>query len=493
MPKMVDRKRLLITGATGYIGRRLIERLLAADRYNVRVLVRNRNKLQSALLDQVEVAEGSTFAEKQLDAAVAGIDTAYYLIHSMGSGGDYAELDRRSAELFREACIRAGVQRIVYLGGLGEAHDASEHLLSRMETGEILSAKPDGIQTIWFRAGVIIGSGSASFEIIRNITQKVPLLITPRWVRTRTQAIGIDDVLRYLEAAAELIYPENLVVDVGSEPLSFQNMMLQAADAMGLRRFIVPVPVLSPRLSSYWLILFTPVPYALAAALVDGLKSETIVRNDNASRFFPEISVTPFRRTIELAMAELASNQVLSRWCDSSSKKYCDIKDFDSPSGAILRDVRIVAYNDGQTAEDVFRAACAVGGVSGWFKYNYLWRLRGLIDKLAGGYGLNRGRRNSAELRVGDALDFWKVVDIKEDKRLLLYAQMKLPGQAWLEFDIQPDQLVQTAHFLPRGILGRLYWYSVLPFHAFVFPDLAKTIVRNGIRKAGNAQPPTDS
>jgi uncharacterized protein YbjT (DUF2867 family) len=479
MPEDTGKKKLLVTGATGYIGRRLIARLLAGKEYALRVLVRNRAKLQATVLEKVEIIEGSTFDPESLTKALTGVDTAYYLIHSMGSTNDYAARDRESATLFREACIAAGVRRIIYLGGLGVSQDASEHLLSRIETGEILSARPDRLQTIWFRAGVIIGSGSASFEIIRNLTQKVPLLITPRWVRTRTQAIGIEDVLSYLEQAVALSHVGNLVVDIGSDPLSFQEMMVQAAAEMGLRRFVLPVPVLTPRLSSYWLILFTPVPYHLAAALVEGLKSETLVQNDHAKRYFPQIEVTGYRRCVQLAMAELANNQVLSRWCDSSSKQQCDIKDFDNPEGAILRDIRIVPYQEGQTPASVFAAACSVGGVRGWFRYNYLWRLRGLIDKLAGGYGLNRGRRSTAELRVGDALDFWKVVDIRPDKRLLLYAQMKLPGQAWLEFDIQPDQLVQTAHFLPRGVLGRFYWYAVLPIHAFVFPDLANTIVRN--------------
>jgi uncharacterized protein YbjT (DUF2867 family) len=473
---------VLITGATGYIGRRLKHRLLEIPNLSIRLFVRNKNKVQVSVADRVDIKEGSTFDKDSLAAALKGVDTAFYLIHSMGTTDDYRNLDRVSAENFRDTCIEAGVRRIIYLGGLGVKETASEHLLSRIETGEILSAKPDRIQTIWLRAGVIIGSGSASFEIIRNLCQKLPVMITPRWVRNRTQPIGIDDVLAYLHASIELRHQGNLVVDIGCEELSFQQMMQQAAEVMGLKRYLFPVPVLSPRLSSYWLILFTPIPYKLASALVEGLKSETTLQNDNAAQYYKEIQPLMFRQTVAKAIQELEQNQVLSRWCDSTSQQACDIKDFDNPAGAILRDIRIVPYTNGEHQEDVFQSACAVGGPKGWFKYNFLWRLRGAMDKIIGGYGLSRGRRVNGELRVGDALDFWKVVDIKPNKRLLLYAQMKVPGEAWLEFDVQPDQLVQTAHFLPRGVLGRLYWYMVLPFHYFVFNNLARTVVSSAAK-----------
>jgi hypothetical protein len=273
------------------------------------------------------------------------------------------------------------------------------------------------------------------------------------------------------------------VVDIGCEELSFQQMMQQAAEVMGLKRFLFPVPVLSPRLSSYWLILFTPIPFKLASALVEGLKSETLLQNDNAKAMYPDIIPSLFKDTVCEAITELEENQVLSRWCDSSAQIACDIKDFDNPEGAVLRDVKIVPFGNGRTQEDVFHSVCGLGGLNGWYKYHFLWRIRGIMDKVVGGYGLSRGRRSGDELRVGDALDFWKVVDIRPGKRLLLYAQMKVPGEAWLEFDVQSDQLVQTAHFLPRGLLGRLYWYSVLPFHYFVFTDLANTVVEGRIRK----------
>ncbi len=468
--------KILVTGATGYIGRRLKERLLGKADCRLRLLVRNRNKVRPSVRDRVEIVEGDTFTEEPLDRALAGIEVAYYLIHSMGSGKDYRDLDRLSAENFREAAIRAGVKRIIYLGGLGVRETASKHLLSRIETGEVLSAKAERIQTIWFRAGVIIGSGSASFEIIRNLVQKLPVMVTPKWVNTLTQPIAVDDVISYLAAAADKEIPGNQTVDIGSAPMSFREMILEAAAVMNLKRLMIPVPVLSPRLSSYWLILLTPINYQLAAALVEGLKSETVVLNDHARRYFPEIAPVSYRQAVRQAMGELEDNQVLSRWCDSSGGAVCDIKDRDDPASAVLRDSREYPLGEA-TPTEVFSAACTLGGEHGWFRYHFLWQFRGLVDKLMGGYGLNRGRRVRDELRVGDSLDFWKVADLRENKRLLLLAQMKVPGKAWLEFDIQPDKLIQTAHFLPNGLWGRLYWYSVAPLHHLVFSNLARQIV----------------
>jgi uncharacterized protein YbjT (DUF2867 family) len=470
------KRKILLTGATGYIGRRLKTRLLERNDLSLRLLVRNRNKISPATRERVEIVEGDTFNAQTLDKALEGVHTAFYLIHSMGAKGDFAELDRQSAENFRDSCIRAGVRRIIYLGGLGVRESASRHLRSRIETGEILSAVPGRIQTVWFRAGIIIGSGSASFEIICSLVHKLPLLITPRWVATRTQPIGVDDVLAYLEAAIDIVHQDNLMVDIGAQAMSFKEMMLQAARAMGLRRWLIQVPVLSPRLSSYWLVLFTTVPFRVAAALVEGLKSETIVQNDNAGRYFPEIRPMGYIQAVKRALEELEQRQVVSRWCDSSADIACDITAHDDPGSSILRDVRILPL-EGISQAAVYKSACRIGGENGWYTYNFLWRLRGLIDKLVGGYGLSRGRRLNHELRLGDALDFWKVADLKENKRLLLHAQMKLPGKAWLEFDVQPDQLVQTAHFIPSGIWGRIYWYSVLPLHSLVFTNLARQIL----------------
>jgi uncharacterized protein YbjT (DUF2867 family) len=479
----MSQTRVLVTGATGYIGRRLKNRLLDYPELRVRVFVRNALKLQEKARDQVEIAEGDTFSREKLAQALKDIDVAFYLIHSMGADKDFSDLDRRSAENFRDGCIAAGVKKIVYLGGLGVKDTASKHLLSRIETGEVLSARPDKVVTIWIRAGVIIGAGSKSFEILRNLVQKLPIMVTPKWVTTRTQPIAVDDVLSYLTAAIWLDTRKNLIVDIGAETTNFKDMMLAAAKVMGLRRYILPLPVLTPKLSSYWMILFTPVPYKIAAALVEGLRSETVQQNDNAERYFPEINPLSFEESVRRAIKEIEDEQVVSRWCDSSAEEVCDIIYQDDPASAIIRDRRVIEFSN-VAPEKVFQSAMAIGGTRGWYKYNILWRLRGAIDKMAGGYGLNRGRRLSGELRIGDALDFWKVADIKPDKRLLLLAQMKLPGKAWLEFVVEDNMLIQTAHYYPRGVLGRLYWYMTLPFHNLVFQDLAEKIVKQAAERA---------
>ncbi|MBW2483920.1 MAG: SDR family oxidoreductase [Deltaproteobacteria bacterium] len=477
----MNQTRVLVTGATGYIGRRLKQKLLDYHDVQVRIFVRNALKVQEKTRQQAEVVEGDTFNQEKLGLALKDIDVAFYLIHSMGADRDFSDLDRKSAENFRESCIAAGVKKIVYLGGLGVKDTASKHLLSRIETGEILSARPEKLVTIWIRAGVIIGAGSKSFEILRNLVQKLPVMVTPKWVTTRTQPIAVEDVLSYLTASIWLETRQNLIVDIGSENMSFKEMMLAAARVMGLRRFVLPLPVLTPKLSSYWLILFTPVPYKIAAALVEGLKSETIQQNDNAERYFPGIKPLSFEDSIRRAIKEIEDEEVVSRWCDSSAGEVCDIIFQDDPSSAIIRDRRVIEFNDVSPVQ-VFQSTLAIGGTRGWYKYNILWRLRGAMDKMVGGYGLNRGRRVSSELRIGDALDFWKVADIQSNKRLLLLAQMKLPGKAWLEFVIENNMLVQTAHYYPRGVLGRLYWYITLPFHNLVFQDLAEKIVKQAAK-----------
>ena len=373
---ITEQKTILITGATGYIGRRLVAALQGRSDLRLRVLVRNRHKLAASVADKVDLVEGDTFDTAALQRATEGVDTAFYLIHSMDSDRNFQELDKQSGENFLAACAHNNVRRIVYLGGLGIKESASNHLLSRIETGEILSRQPEIIQTLWLRAGPIIGSGSASFEIIRNLTQKLPLMITPKWVRSRTQAIGIEDVLCYLTACIDLTEHGNQVIDIGTEPLTFQEMMQQAAEVMGLRRILLPVPLLSPALSSYWLILFTPVPIKIASALVEGLKYETLVQNDKAGKLFPEIQPISYKESVRQAVAELEQNQVISRWCDSSSKATCDIKDFDNPAGAILRDQRVVLL-DGRPRDQVFKAVCSLGGEAGWHRYTFLWQLRG--------------------------------------------------------------------------------------------------------------------
>lgn len=431
---------ILLTGATGYIGRRLLEEFLLQSENSIRVLVRNKSAFDGTLAQSVAVVEGNTFDKPSLAKAMEGIE-------------------------------------IVYLGGLGVVDEnISKHLLSRIETGETLSAYAEKIDVVWFRAGVIIGSGSASFEIIRNLIQKIPVMITPKWVRIKAQPIGIDDVVAYLYNAKNPQISQSVTVDIGSEILSYGQMMSQCAQVMSLKRFIIPVPFLTIGLSSYWLNIFTPVPFRVARSLIDGLKSEVIVQNDNAKKLFPQIKPVSFKKAVKKALKEAEENQVLSRWSDSGEDVW-EIDHRNAIADAVFIDEQVVACPD-VTQEQIFKSICSIGGKNGWFSYDWLWEIRGLIDKAFGGVGLNRGRRSQVELRKGDSLDFWKVIDIIPNKRVLLFAQMKVPGKAWLEFRIEEGKLTQRAYFLPQGIMGRLYWFSLLPLHYFVFRDMVNSIYK---------------
>ncbi|NIO19446.1 MAG: DUF2867 domain-containing protein, partial [Candidatus Aenigmarchaeota archaeon] len=313
--------------------------------------------------------------------------------------------------------------------------------------------------------------------IIRNLVQKLPLLTTPKWVHTKTQPISINDVLEYLFQAKDLDTEESLIVDIGSDKMSFKDMLIRASKVMGLRRLLITVPLLTPRLSSYWLILISPVSFRIAKALVEGLKSETVIQNDNAKRYFPHISPLSYEDAVKTALREIEKKQIISRWCDSSAKEVCDLKDQDRIEAAVFVDK--IVYEFGKIPPGmIFAYIQSIGGENGWFRYDWLWKLRGFVDKLIGGPGLNRGRRDPAILRIGDSLDFWKVIDLKEGKRLLLLSQMKLPGKAWLEFSVEDTALVQTVYFLPQGLWGRLYWYLIKPFHILIFSDLAKGIIK---------------
>lgn len=294
---------ILLTGATGYIGQNLGQRLLKTPHLNLRLLIRDAARTPEVFQNRAEIVEGDTFQHDALKKALDGIDTAYYLIHSMRAKGDFEELDKLSARNFKDACIHAGVKRIIYLGGLGARETASKHLLSRIETGEILSENPGEIQTVWFRAGIIIGSGSASFQIIHHLVRKLPLMTTPRWVKTKTAPIGVDNVLDYLVDAVKLDINKNLIIDIGAESMSFKDMLIQVAKVIGRKMWLIPVPLLTPRLSSYWLLLFTPVSFRIARALVDGLKSETVITNDNARFFFPHIELSSFEEAVKSALS----------------------------------------------------------------------------------------------------------------------------------------------------------------------------------------------
>ena len=468
--------KVLLTGSTGYIGRRLKQKLLEDENIDLRLLVRDKKSVSSKLIDKVEVYEGDTFHKESLEDALKDVDVAFYLIHSLNRK-DYKNLDKISAQNFLDVAISCGVKKVIYLGGLGVKNEnTSEHLLSRLETGEILSSS-DKIQTIWLRAGVIIGSGSTSFEIIRNLTEKLPIMTTPKWVNTKAQPIAVNDVLSYLYSSIFLEEKNNLIVDIGAEQLTYKQMMEKTALALGLRRYIIPLPFLSITLSSYWLNLFTPVPFGVAKALIEGLKSEVVIQNDNAKKYFPNIKPMAYIDAVKKAVKEIQNNQVISRWSDRYGKAW-DKDHTKEIADAVFVDRKVEDISH-LSHEKIYKSFISIGGEFGWFDYDFLWRIRGIIDKLIGGVGLKRGRRDQYNLRVGDSLDFWKVIDIQENKRLLLFAQMKLPGSAWLEFKIDGDKLIQSAYFYPKGVLGRLYWYVLVPVHYFVFNNMIKSIVKS--------------
>lgn len=467
--------RVLLTGSTGYIGRRLKQKLLEDNSIELSLLVRNKKSINSTLTDKASIFEGDTLNYESLKIALKNIDVAYYLVHSLNSK-DYKDLDRQSAQNFIKACEENDVKKVIYLGGLGvKDENTSKHLLSRIETGEVLSSSKK-VQTIWLRAGVIIGSGSTSFEIIRNLTEKLPIMTTPKWVNTKAQPIAVDDVLKYLYESINLDFKENIIIDIGSEQLTYKEMMLKTALALDLKRYIIPLPFLSINLSSYWLNLFTPVPFGVAKALIEGLKSEVVIQNDNAKKFFPNITPISYFEAVKKAVEEINNNQVISRWSDRFGKIW-ERDHSNEIADAIFVDRQICDIKNLKISS-VFKSFTSIGGDDGWFAFDFLWEIRGFLDKLIGGVGLKRGRRDQYNLRLGDSLDFWKVVDIQENKRLLLYAQMKVPGRAWLEFKIDEDKLIQSAYFYPKGVFGRLYWYLLVPLHYFVFRNLIKSVLK---------------
>lgn len=471
--------KVLLSGANGYIGRRLKHVLKNMVDIDLRIFVRNKRSISKNILDNFEVCEGDSFDRESLKKALQGVDVAYYLIHSLNKE-NYKELDKISAQNFIDIAQQCGVKRVIYLGGLGvKNEDTSKHLLSRIETGEILSSS-SRLQTIWIRAGVIIGSGSASFEIIRNLVEKLPFMITPKWVDTYAQPIAVDDVISYLVSSLYLEYDKNLVVDIGSQKMKYRDMILQTAQVLELKRYLFSVPFLSINFSSYWLNFFTPVPFNIAKALVEGLKCEVTIQNENAKRYFPAIVPMSYEDAVKKAVQEIEENQVISRWSDAEGVSWDKMhqKEINDAVFVDRREADISSYDK----KDLFLAIKSIGGKNGWFDYDFLWELRGIIDSTLGGVGLNRGRRDNCDIRLGECLDFWRVEDIVECERLLLVAQMKMPGQAWLEFKIEGEKFIQSAYFYPRGLWGRVYWYLLIPIHYFIFNNMIKRILENSLK-----------
>jgi uncharacterized protein YbjT (DUF2867 family) len=468
---------ILLTGANGYVGGRLLARLEQEGR-RLRCMSRRPAEFAARVAETTEVVEGDVLDADSLDAAVASVDVAYYLVHSMTSGTDYRELDQRGARAFATAARKAGVKRIVYLGGLGHGEDLSEHLTSRHEVGEILAES--GVPTIELRASIVIGSGSTSFEIIRGLVDRLPVMVTPRWLRTRTQPIAIEDVVDYLTQAAEVEVEDGRVVEIGGpDRVPYQELMREYARQRGLRRLMIPVPVLSPGLSSLWLGLVTPVYARVGRELVEGLRNETVMRDDSATELF-DIRPRGVRDAIARALVNEDHEFAATRWSDAMSSGPGPRAFGGAARGSRLVDVR--KFRVGQSPEAVFRPIEQIGGRRGWYFGNVLWWVRGLIDLPFGGAGTRRGRRDPDHLKLGDTVDFWRVEAIEPPRLLRLRAEMSLPGRAWLQFEVEPDRdgslISQTAIFDPVGVLGRAYWYGLWPVHSAVFRGMLRGIGR---------------
>ncbi|MGE0040781.1 MAG: SDR family oxidoreductase [Vicinamibacterales bacterium] len=482
---------ILVTGATGYIGGRLVPRLLAQG-HRVRCLVRDPARLEGRDWgDDVEVVTGDVLDPESLAPAMRGVRVAYYLVHSMGAGADFHERDLRAAESFGAAAAAAGVARIIYLGGLAEASPGlSEHLRSRQQTGDVL--RRSGVPVTEFRAGVIVGSGSLSFEMIRYLTERVPVMVCPRWVYTRTQPIGVREVLDYLVAVLAVPASAGRIVEIGgAEVVTYGGMMLTYAKVRGLRRWMVPVPVLTPRLSSYWVNIVTPIPGAIARPLIEGLRNENVVRDPASRELFPGITPVGYGASVARALARLRASHIESSWRDALSTSQPDVPPVilsDQEGMIVERRQRVVAA----PPEDVYTAFTGLGGRRGWLYMNWAWEVRGFLDRLIGGVGLRRGRRDPDDVRVGDALDFWRVEAVEPGRLLRLRAEMKVPGRAWLQFQAAPREgggsvVSQTAFFAPRGLPGWIYWYALYPIHRVIFSGM---IDRLAERATGVARAP---
>ncbi|MGB5296401.1 MAG: SDR family oxidoreductase [Thermoanaerobaculia bacterium] len=474
---------IFVTGASGYIGGRLVPRLLERG-YRVRCLARSPKKLESrpwAGQPTVEIVAGDVGDTALLAEQMRGCRAAYYLVHSMlAAGPAYASKDAELARAFSTAAANAGCERILYLGGLGETGEGlSEHLTSRRETETLLASGPVPVTVL--RAAMIIGAGSASFEILRYLVERLPVMVTPRWVQTEGQPIAVHNVIEYLLDALVMEETIGRTLDIGGpDVLSYRDMMGVMAEALGLRhRLVIPIPVLTPRLSSLWIQLVTPLSHHIARPLAEGLRNRVVCRDKTAQSLMPQ-RLLGVREAIDEALGNLDLGDVETSWTDAGAIP--GDPDWAGGTTYVHQEETQVAAS----SSDVFRAICRIGGRNGWYSSQILWRIRGGIDRLLGGPGLRRGRRHAEEIRHGDALDFWRVAGIERDRWLKLRAEMVLPGEALLEFRIESVPgfagrclLFQTARFKPKGLLGILYWYSVLPFHGFIFRSMI-----NGIRRA---------
>ncbi|MFN3841120.1 MAG: SDR family oxidoreductase [Cyclobacteriaceae bacterium] len=473
---------ILLTGSTGYIGRRLLPVLLEQG-HRIICLVRDKRRFDMEDFSeehqkQLSVFEADLNNPATLQHLPKEIDLAYYLVHSMSTSENFLALEQKSAETFVGYINQTTAKQIIYLSGIVNDPSLSKHLTSRKNVEDILGQSTASLTVL--RAAIIIGSGSASFEIIRDLVEKLPVMIAPKWLKSRCQPIGIRNVIEYLIGVILKDETYNQSFDIGGpDVLTYKDMLLGYARVRGLKRWIIPVPVLSPKLSSHWLYFVTSTSFILAKSLVSSLKNEVICSDNRIQKIVP-IELLRYEETLRLTLDRIQQRLVISSWKDAVPTDAIDqnfLNYVEVPTFGCLSDKRTISFT--RPKEEVIENIWHIGGDRGWYYGNWMWGVRGFIDKLFGGVGLRRGRRNATDLKPGDALDFWRVLLAdKKSGRLLLYAEMKLPGEAWLEFKIQDNTLIQTATFRPLGLWGRIYWYSVLPFHGLIFPGMIKNIVR---------------
>lgn len=468
--------RILLTGATGYIGKRLLIELISND-HQVICCVRDKNRFNppESLLKNIEVVEVDFLDQSSLSNIPKNIDGAYYLMHSMSSSDEYETLELQSATNFREFINQTSIQHVIYLSGIVNEKNLSKHLSSRKAVEDELAKGRYNFTTL--RAGIIIGSGSASFEIIRDLVEKLPFMITPKWLNTKCQPISIVDVIRFLSMSLFNEKTYNKSFDIGGpDILTYKEMLLGYAKVRGLKRKIIILPIMTPKISSYWLYFVTSTSYKLATALVNSMKVEVICRNNDLNKI-SNITLISYEKALKRTLSKIEKHHIISSWKDSliSGRLRVNLSEFvNVPTFGCYTDKGTISINNSKkTIENIWK----IGGNHGWYYANWLWELRGFIDRLAGGVGLRRGRTNPTEVSMGDTIDFWRVLYAnKKEGRLLLFAEMRLPGEAWLEFKIKDSVLFLTATFRPKGVLGRLYWFAISPLHGIIFNGMLRKI-----------------